>query len=82
MAHYNAGEDRVVRGFPSFEVAKAYARRYVMSCVEELRAPGQSRQELRRLWHTFGEDAVVAGGDESYAGSHELDSFIEHPATS
>src|ERR687888_403961 len=81
MAHYDADEDRVVRGFPTFEAAKAYARHRVRSSVEELRAPGQSREELRRLWHIFGEDALVTGGEQSYAGSHELDYFIAHPAT-
>ena len=82
MAHYDPEEDRVVRGFPTFEAAKAYARRHVRSSVEELRAPGQSREELRRLWHIFGEDALVTGGEERYAGSHELDFFIAHPDTS
>ena len=81
MAHYDAGEETVVRGFPTFEAAKEYARRRVRDSVEELRAPGQSRAELRRLWHIFGEDALVTGGEERYAGSHELDYFIAHPAT-
>ena len=81
MAHYDAGEDTVVRGFQTFEAAKEYARRRVRASVEELRAPGQSKEELRRLWHIFGEDAAVIGGDERYAGSHELDYFIAHPAT-
>ena len=81
MAHYDAGEDAVVRGFQTFGAAKEYARRRVRASVEELRAPGQSKAELRRLWHIFGEDALVNGGAESYAGSHELDYFIAHPAT-
>lgn len=81
MAHYAAEEDTVVRGFPSFEAAKEYARRRVRDSVEELRAPGQSRAELRRLWLIFGEDALVTGGEERYTASHELDYFIAHPAT-
>ena len=81
MAHYGAGEDTVVRGFPTFEAAKEYARRRVRDSVEELRAPGQSKEELRRLWLVFGEDALVTGGEEHYTASHELDYFIAHPAT-
>lgn len=80
MAHYNSDEDRVVRGFESFEAAKAYARRHVRESVEELRAPGQSAEQLRRLWFMFGEDAIVSGGEERYAGSHELDFFISQAA--
>ena len=83
MAHYmDEDEERMVGGFESFEAAKAYARNRVRSSVEELRAPDQSPQDLRRLWYTFGEDAVVVGGEESYRGSHDLDEFIERrPAT-
>lgn len=81
MAHYDPDEDRVVRGFPSFEAAKSYARQHVRAAVEELRAPGQSKEDLRRLWFVFGEDAIVSGGEERYAGSHELDFFISHPVT-
>jgi hypothetical protein len=76
MAHYDADEDRRVGGFRTFEEAKAYARNHVRSSVEELRAPNQSPADLRRLWHMFGEDATVVGGEERYAGSHELDYFI------
>jgi hypothetical protein len=32
------------------------------------------------MWFTFGEDASVLGGEPHYAGSHELDFFIDHPA--
>lgn len=73
-------EDYVVSGFPTFELAREFARRWVRDSVEEQRQPGQSKEELRRMWHTFGEDASVLGGEPHYAGSHELDFFIKHPA--
>ena len=38
------------------------------------------RPALREQWFTFGEDAVVLGAN--YAGSSELDFFLDHPATS
>ena len=81
MFHYGAGEDYVIAGFPSFELAKEFARRWVRDSVEEHRKPGQTREELRDMWFTFGEDASVLDGEQRYAGSHELDFFIEHPAT-
>ena len=75
-------EDYVVSGFPTFELAREFARRWVRDSVEEQRQPGQSKEGLRRMWHTFGEDASVLGDEPHYAGSHELDYFVEHPATS
>ena len=72
--------DYVVDGFPTYELAKEFARRWVRDSVEEQREPGQSKEDLRRMWHTFGEDASVMRGEPHYAGSHELDFFIEHPA--
>jgi hypothetical protein len=30
----------------------------------------------------FGEDAFVVGGEEHYAGSHDLDEFIANPQVS
>ncbi len=79
MARYDAGAEQTVGGFPTFEAARDYAREFVRRSVEDLRAPNQSAEELRRLWHVFGEDAVVVGGEESYSGSRELDHFIAHP---
>ncbi|MET0649371.1 MAG: hypothetical protein ABW208_22400 [Pyrinomonadaceae bacterium] len=73
--------DYVINGFPNFELAKEFARRWVRDSVEEQRKPGQSGEDLRRMWHTFGEDASVLDGEPHYAGSHELDYFVEHPAT-
>ena len=81
MFHYDQEEDYVIRGFPTFELAREFARRRVRDSVEEQRRPGQSPEELRRLWFTFGEDASVLEGEPHYAGSHELDFFVEHPAT-
>ncbi len=81
MAHYDEESEERVGGFETFEAAKAYARHFVRRSVEDLRRPSQpaSPQDLRRLWHMFGEDAVVIGGEERYAGSHDLDYFINHP---
>jgi nucleotide-binding universal stress UspA family protein len=81
MAHYDAEEEQTVGGFETFEAAKAYARDFVRRSVEDLRAPNQSAEDLRRLWHHFGEDAVVVGGEERYAGWHDLAVFIERPET-
>ena len=78
---YDSEKDFVVEGFPTVELANEFARRRVRDSVEELRAANQTGEELRRLWHTFGEDASVIGGEPHYAGSHELDYFIEHPAS-
>ena len=81
MFHHDPEEDYVVDGFPTFELAKEFARRRVRDSVEEQRRPGQSPEELGRMWYTFGEDASVLQGEPHYAGSHELDYFIEHPAS-
>lgn len=81
MFRHDPEEDYVVSGFPTFELAKEFARRWVRDSVEAQRKSGQSKEELRRMWHTFGEDASVIQGEPHYAGSHELDFFIEHTAT-
>ena len=81
MFRYDPKEDYVIEGFPTFELAKEFARRWVRDSVEEQRKPGQSKEDLRDMWFTFGEDASVLRGEPHYAGSHELDFFIAHPAT-
>ena len=81
MYNYDPAEDYVIGGFPTFELAKEFARRWVRDSVEELRRPGQSEDELRKLWYTFGEDASVLNGEPRYVGSHEIDYFVAHPAT-
>ena len=81
MFRYDPDEDYVVGGFSTFELAKEFARRRVRDSVEELRSPGLTKEELRGQWFTFGEDASVIQGEPHYAGSHELDFFIAHPAT-
>ena len=78
--YYDEGEEYVVGDFPTFELAREFARRWVRDSVEEHRQPGRSKEELRRMWYTFGEDAVVQG-ETIYVGSRELDFFIGHPAT-
>jgi hypothetical protein len=79
LNRYDPEYDYTIDGFDSLETASEFARRWVRDSVEELRKPGQSKGELRAAWFTFGEDAVVVGGD--YAGAKELDFFIEHSAT-
>ena len=80
MFHYDADDEQIVRGFPTFDAAKEYARRRTRDSLEELRKPGITPEELRRMWHSFGEDCLVIGG--GYAGLSELDFFIANPATS
>ena len=81
MYHYQDSDgESTVDGFPSFELAREFARRRVRDSVEECRKPGQNRKRLREQWHMFGEDALVTGG-ERYSGRDELDFFIDHPAT-
>ena len=76
--HMESESDYIIEGFPTLELAIEFARRWVRSSLEEQRKPNQSKEELRKMWSAFGEDAVVLGGDHS--GSSELDFFIDHPA--
>lgn len=78
---YDSEKDFTVSGFPAVRLANEFARRRVRDSLEELRREGQTREELRRLWHMFGQDATMPGHEPRYAGSHDLDYFIEHPAT-
>ena len=41
MFQYDPKEDYVIDGFPTFELAKEFARRWVRDSVEEQRKPGQ-----------------------------------------
>jgi len=80
MFHYQDPEhELLIDGFPSLALAIEYARRRVWDSVEECRGPDCSKDELRRRWVTFGEDAIVVGGN--YAGSHEIEFFVDNPAT-
>ena len=78
--HYDASEDYILHGFPTKELAIEFARRRVRSTLEEQRKPNQSKEDLRHMWFTFGEDVSVIG--EGYSGSSELDFFIDNPAAS
>ena len=78
MSHYQDPEgERDYEGFPSVELAREFARRWVRDSLEELRKAGQSAEELREMWFMFGEDAFA----HSYKGSDELAYFIDHPAS-
>jgi hypothetical protein len=78
MSHFQDGEF-IVKGFPTLDLAKEFSRRWVRDSLEEMRKTGQTKEELRKLWYAWGEDAVVVAGD--YRGSCELDFFIDNPAT-
>ena len=81
MYHYQDPDaEYQIDGFPTFELACEFARRWVRDSLEEQRKPNQSKQDLRESWTMFGEGAVVLGG-KHYAGSDELDFFINNPAT-
>ena len=79
MFHYDDESEMIIRGFPTEELAREYARRRTRDSLEELRGDGISHDELRERWFIFGEDCLVVG--DSYTGLSELDFFIDHPAT-
>jgi len=80
MSHYQDPDGEYeVSGFPTLDLAREFAMRWVRDSVEELRKQKQTAEQLRKLWFTYGEDASVIGGD--YTASSELDHFIKHPAT-
>lgn len=84
MFHFADDPDHEIEipGFLTKEAAIEYARRRVRRSVEELRKPGQTAEELRNLWYTFGEDCRVVGPEGViYRAAAELDDFIRHPAT-
>ncbi len=64
-----------VRGFPTYDLAKEFARRWVRSCVEDARMAGDPMS-----WAMYGENASVHGGVR-YSGADEVDFFIANPAT-
>ena len=72
--HFDPDEDYLVEGFPTLALAKEYSRRIVRTSIEHHRKSDQTKDELRQLWHLFGENASVMG--DPYRGSDELDFFI------
>ena len=74
-AHYMEPEtERVVDGFATLDEAIAFAKKRVRASVEELRSPGISKTDLRKLWLIYGENAIVIGGN--YSGADDVDYFI------
>lgn len=69
--------ERIVSGFDSLAAASAYAEARMRASVEELRGRGTSADELRRLWHIYGEDCVVLGEPRD---DGRLDRCIAEPA--
>jgi len=81
LYHYmDPDEETVVRGFASWDEARAYARARTWSSVQELRTPGISSAELKRQWWTFGETALVIGAPH-YSASDEIDYFVANEPT-
>ena len=79
MAHsHDPDGERIVPGFATVEDARRYAEARTRASVEELRGRNAGTAELRTLWHLYGEDCIVIGGD--YRGSASLDLYIETPA--
>ncbi len=79
MFHYIDPEHEfTISGFPTLDTAREFARRWTRSSLEDLRKENIGAEELKDLWHNFGEDCIVIGGN--YAGSSELQFFIDHPA--
>jgi len=75
--HFDPEHDMVIEGFPTVELAIEYARCIVRSSIEHHRKPNQTKEELKQLWHLFGENASVLG--HKYRGSDELDFFVNNP---
>lgn len=72
-------EDYIIAGFPTKELAIEFARRWVRDSVEDLRVQSTDQKaDVKKMWRTFGEDALVIDGN--YRGSSELEFFIENPA--
>ena len=46
--------------------------------IEELRTPGQSEEEARKLWSAYGESACVLGDDGCLDG---IDTWLREVAT-
>jgi hypothetical protein len=83
MFHYqDEHEEYTIEGFPTFELAKEYARKFVRNQIEEASRNGNGdRGGLKKgLWR-YGQDAMVLGGSkrEKYSGFDEIDFFIENP---
>lgn len=80
-------EDVIVYdGFPSFELAKEFARRRTRASLEGLRRDNptvRSKVGLASAWRSLGENAIVTGGGpaRAYAGKDEVDYFIDNPAS-
>lgn len=71
--------ERIVSGFATLDDATAYSIARVRASVEELRSQDSPSQELRSLWHLYGEDCSVL--DTPVRASDLLDEFIAKPAT-
>ncbi len=79
--HSTKGGPWVIEGFPTLDLAREFARRWVRDSLEEMRKPNQTHEELKTIWSEFGDKASVKLEDGYYEVSSEIDDFIDHPAT-
>jgi hypothetical protein len=70
--HGDPDGEVLIEGYPSDELAQEYATRRVRDSIEELRKPGQSEEEIHKLWNAYGENACVMGDDGCLDGDRHL----------
>lgn len=81
MFHYMDAEHEItIFGFTDTQAAREYAKRRTRDSLEQLRPESKTIDELHRLWFSFGEDCLVQG--DNYAGAHDIEYFLNHPASS
>lgn len=79
MSKFDSEEDEwIAAEFDNENDAREFARRWTRASLEELRRENQSKEDLKKQWSLFGDDAVVLG--IGYSASSELDFFIKNPA--
>lgn len=80
MSKFDSEEaEWIAAEFDNENDANEFAGRWVRASLEELRRENQSKESLKEQWSLFGDDAVVL--ENGFCGSHNLDFFIDKPAT-
>jgi hypothetical protein len=80
LSHGDGSEDFVLSGFPTFELARDYARRRTRASLEEARKPGATPGQIKSQWQGFGELVTVLD-EPGYSPAAEIDEFIKRPAS-